>query len=210
MFNKPNYEKVKAEIPAQVKILAATKSKPPNDIKQAIEAGIKIIGENYVQEAEEKYRELKEFLKENNISFHLIGHLQSNKAKKAVEIFDCIETLDSIELAKKVNETSRQLNKNLNVFIEVNLGEEQKSGISIKDVEYLVDYITSCSNLKLLGLMTIPQVGKEQESYKMMKELKNKFNLNELSMGMSSDYKEAIANGSTLVRLGTILFGERN
>jgi len=209
MFNNEAYNQIKAEIPPNVKILAAAKTKPAEDIIEAINSGVKIIGENYVQEAEEKYERLKDLFKEKNVSFHLIGHLQSKKARKATEIFDCIQSVDSIKLAEKINNTCQELNKKINILIEVNFGEEQKSGVSLSELELLIIQIKSLQNLNLTGLMCIPPIGKEEKTYKEMKELGEKYKFKELSMGMSSDYKTAINYGSTIIRLGTILFGER-
>ena len=209
MFNKKAYKQIKEEIPKDVKILAATKTKSIEDIKQAIDSGINLIGENYVQEAEEKFKIIKDILKEKNIEFHLIGHLQSNKVKEAVKIFDCIESIDSIKLANKLNNTCEELNKKINIFIEVNFDEEQKSGIKINELDNLVIEIKKLNNLNLIGFMTIPPIGKERDSFKKLKLLKDQYNLKELSIGMSSDYKLAIENNSTLIRLGTLLFGER-
>jgi pyridoxal phosphate enzyme (YggS family) len=208
MFNKEAYERIAKEVSPNVKILAATKTKPTKDIQEAIKSGIKIIGENYVQEAEEKYKELKEFFKENNVSFHLIGHLQSNKAKIAAAIFDCVQTIDSLKLAKKLDSACKELDKTIDVFIEINF-EEQKSGIKIGNLDELISQLKNLQNLNLLGFMVIPPLGKEKECFSKLKELKEKYNLEELSIGMSSDYLSAIESGSTLIRLGTALFGER-
>lgn len=209
MFNKEAFEKIKSEIPNSVKILGVTKNKPIEDIGEAINSGIKIIGENYIQEAEEKYGRLNPLFKKENVSFHLIGHLQSNKVKTAVRIFDCIETIDSLKLAELINKFCRGLNKKIEVMIEINFDENQKSGIKIEELNFFVDKIRNFQNLNLIGLMCIPQIGKEKECFEKMKELKEEYNLKELSMGMSSDYKIAIENGATIIRLGTILFGER-
>lgn len=209
MFNQKAYEKIKAEIPSNIKILAATKTRVIEEIYQAINSGVKIIGENYVQEAEEKYEKLKDLFRERKISFHLIGHLQSKKAKRAVKIFDCIETVDSIKLAEKVNNICRELNKRIDVMIEINFNENQKSGIQIPEIGLFINKIKNLQNINLVGLMCIPPIGKEEECFKKMKELKDEYKLKELSIGMSSDYNLAINNGSTIIRLGTILFGER-
>ncbi len=209
MFNRDNYETIRKEIPLNVKILAATKMKNEDEIRFAITSGITIIGENYVEEAAEKYENLKDMFKRKNIKFHLIGHLQSNKAKIAAEIFDCIETIDSIKIASRLNQYCEELNKKLDVFIEINFGEEQKAGITVNELEGLVESIKNLKNLNLLGLMTIPPLGKEIECFKQIKSLNDKYNLKELSMGMSSDYKVATECGSTLIRLGTALFGKR-
>jgi len=209
MFNKIVYEKVKAEIPKEVKILAATKTKPAESIIEAVNSGIKIIGENYVQEAEEKYKKMSRLFKEKIISFHLIGHLQSKKVRKAVEIFDCIESIDSIKLAEKIDNYCQELNRKIDIMIEINFGEEQKSGVLVSELPELIEKIKTLSNINLIGLMCIPPIGKEEGSYKKMEELKEKYGLKELSMGMSSDYKTAINHGATIIRLGTILFGKR-
>jgi pyridoxal phosphate enzyme (YggS family) len=209
MFNKEAYERIKIEIPKEVKILAATKTKSAEDVIEAINSGIKIIGENYVQEAEERYGKLKELFKEKMISFHLIGHLQSKKARKATEIFDCIQSVDSIKLAEKINNASKELNKKIDIMIEINFEEIQKSGVLTSELNPLIEKVKNLQNLNLIGFMCIPKIGKEEETYQKMKELKEKYNLKELSIGMSSDYKTAINYGSTIIRLGTILFGER-
>lgn len=209
MFNQEAYEKIKTEIPLDVKILAATKTRIIEEIYQAINSGVRIIGENYVQEAEEKYEKLKDLFKERKISFHLIGHLQSKKAKRAVKIFDCIETVDSIKLAEKINNICHELNKRIDAMIEINFNENQKSGIQVSKICLLINKIKNLQNINLIGLMCIPPIGKEEGCFKKMKELKNEHKLKELSMGMSSDYKLAIDNGSTIIRLGTILFDKR-
>lgn len=209
MFNKEAYEEIKAELPNSVKILGVTKNKSIEDVIDAINSGIKIIGENYVKEAEEKYEKLKDLFKEKDISFHLIGHLQSNKVKTAVKIFDCIETLDSLKLAELINKICGKLNKKIDVMIEINFDENKKSGVNISELNSLINEIKNLENLNLIGLMCIPPIGKEKECSERMKDLKEKYQLKELSMGMSSDYKIAIENGATIIRLGTILFGER-
>lgn len=209
MFNKKEYERIKLEIPLYVKILAAVKTRSVDEIKEAINSGIKIIGENYVQEAEEKYENIKNLLREKDISFHLIGHLQSNKIKKAVKIFDCIETLDSEELAEKINNVCKKKGKKINVMIEINFDEPKKQGVQIPDLDSLIQKINSLSNLCLIGFMCIPPIGKKESCFAQMKELKEKYKIKELSMGMSSDYKTAIKYGTTIIRLGTILFGKR-
>ena len=209
MFNNEAYGRIKAEIPPNVKILAATKTKPVEDIIEAINSGINIIGENYVQEAEEKYEKLKILFKEKNISLHLIGHLQSKKARKAAEIFDCIESIDSVKLTEKIDNACKELNKKIDIMIEINFGETQKSGVLIPELDSLIEKIKIFQNINLIGLMCIPPIGKEEETFKKMKEFKEIYHLKELSIGMSSDYKTAIAHDSTIIRLGTILFGER-
>lgn len=209
MFNKKEYEKISSEIPKNIQILAATKTKTAEDITEAINSGIKIIGENYVQEAEEKHDKLKELFKEKGVSFHLIGHLQSNKIKDAVRIFNCIETIDSQENAEKIDKICSELNKKIDIMIEINFNEKQKSGIQISELDKLISRIKNLNNINLAGLMCIPRLEEKKECFEKMKELKELYNLKKLSMGMSSDYKLAIEYGSTLIRLGTVLFGER-
>ncbi len=163
-------------------------------------------GENKVQEAVEKWENLKN--ENNNLQLHLIGKLQTNKVKFAVKLFDYIHSLDSEKLAKKIASFE---NKNLKLFIQVNIGnEEQKSGISVNQ---LIDFYDFCKDLKLniVGLMCIPPIHDDSVKYfKKMLDLKQKHNFNELSMGMSSDYLDALQHGSTFLRIGSDIFGKRN
>lgn len=210
MFNKKELDNIRKELPEKAKIMGVTKTKPVGDIIKAVNSGIKIIGENYIQEAEPKYEKLRGLFKENKVSFHLIGHLQSNKAKKAVEIFNCIETIDSLKLAEKINNVCENLNKKIDIMIEINFNENLKSGIRISKINYLINMVKKLQNLNLIGFMCIPPINKEKECFGKMKELKEEYKVRELSMGMSSDYKIAIENGATIIRLGRILFGERD
>jgi len=209
MFDVLAYQKIESEIPKNVKILAATKMKSIKDIILAINYGIKLIGENYIQEAKEKYEKLNGILKDKDVSFHLIGHLQSNKLKTASEIFDCIETIDSEKIAEKINKICKKLNKKIEVMIEINFDEEQKSGIQLSKLDSLFQKIKTFDHLILVGFMAIPPIGKEEICFRKMHELKEKYKVKEISMGMSSDYKIAIKNGATIIRLGKILFGKR-
>ena len=163
-------------------------------------------GENKVQEAVEKWENLKN--KNDNLQLHLIGKLQTNKVKFAVKLFDYIHSLDSEKLARKIASFE---NKNLKLFIQVNIGnEEQKSGISVNQ---LIDFYNFCKDLKLniVGLMCIPPIHDDSVKYfKKMLDLKQKHNFNELSMGMSSDYLDALKHGSTFLRIGSDIFGKRN
>ena len=190
------------------KIIAVSKTFKMDHIKYLIEYGHKDYGENRVQEANEKWYEIK---KVKNINLHLIGGLQSNKVKVAVKLFDYIHSLDSIKLANKIALQEKELNKKIKLFIQVNIGDEkQKSGIQKKE---LFDFYNYCKNLDLniIGLMCIPPFDVSGEKYfKEMQELNNKLKLNELSMGMSSDYINAIRNGSTQIRIGSNIFGNRN
>ena len=166
-------------------------------------------GENKVQEAIEKWSEIK--TKKKDIQLHLIGKLQSNKAKFAVKIFDYIHSLDSEKLAKKISEEQRKQNKNIKLFIQVNIGnEDQKSGISINQLN---DFYQFCNqlNLNIIGLMCIPPFDQNPEGYfKEMQSLKERLNLKELSMGMSSDYLQAVDYSSTYLRIGSSIFGKRD
>lgn len=202
-----------SELPPGVTLVAATKSRTPEEILEALNAGIKIIGENYVQEAEGKFAMIG-----NKAKWHLIGHLQSNKAKKAVRVFDCIETVDSIDLAKAIDKECVKINKTMEIMIEVNSGREtQKAGCFPEDVAALAQAVQALKNIKLVGLMTMGSVegGEElrqqfQETKELFDEIKrDTINIPYLSMGMSASYRSAIEEGANMVRLGTILFGAR-
>ena len=190
------------------KIIAVSKTFSMDHIKHLIEYGHKDYGENKVQEANEKWLKIRS---NKDIKLHLIGRLQSNKVKIAVKLFDYIHSLDSIKLANRIALQEKELNKKVKIFIQVNLGnEDQKSGINKND---LISFHNYCKNLDLnvIGLMCIPPFNEPSLKYfKELKELNNKLNLNELSMGMSSDYLEAIENGSTQIRIGSSIFGQRS
>ena len=190
------------------KIIAVSKTFKIDHIKHLIEYGHRDYGENKVQEANEKWCEIK---KNKNISLHLIGGLQSNKVKIAVKLFDYIHSLDSIKLANKIAVQEKELNKKVKLFIQVNIGnEKQKYGVDKKE---LFEFYNYCKNIELniIGLMCIPPFDEPSEKYfREVQELNNKLKLNELSMGMSSDYIKAIKNGSTHIRIGSNIFGSRN
>ena len=212
-----NIQKIEKEIP-NINIAGVSKTKPVSDIKEAIESGIKIIGENKIQESEEKYRQLKDVFKKNNVKFHFIGHLQSNKAKQAVEMFDMIQTVDTLKIAKKINKYAKKIEKKQDILVEVNIGNEpQKYGIKPDKTKEFIEKIKDFENINIRGLMCIPPYDKNPVPYfKKMKQLfdeiksvqKNDFDT--LSMGMSSDYKLAVKHGSNMVRIGTKIFGKRN
>ena len=187
-------------------IIAVSKTFKLDHIIHLIQHGHTHYGENKVQEAVEKWENLKN--KNDNLQLHLIGKLQTNKVKFAVKLFDYIHSLDSEKLAKKIASFE---NKNLKLFIQVNIGnEEQKSGISVNQ---LIDFYDFCKDLKLniVGLMCIPPIHDDSVKYfKKMLDLKQKHNFNELSMGMSSDYLDALKHGSTFLRIGSDIFGKRN
>ena len=166
-------------------------------------------GENKVQEAIEKWSEIKK--KKSNIQLHLIGKLQTNKVKFAVKLFDYIHSVDNEKLAKKISSFQKIENKNLKIFIQVNIGEEnQKSGIHVSK---LAKFYTFCKdlNLNIVGLMCIPPVDGDADIYfKKMQELKKQFNFKDLSMGMSSDYLDALKYNASFLRIGSSIFGNRN
>ncbi len=174
-----------------------------------IDYGHSHFGENKVQEAIEKWTDIKS--NRDNLNLHLIGRLQSNKVKYAIKIFDYIHSLDSEKLAKKISEEQSKQNKNIKLFIQVNIGnEDQKSGISINQLN---DFYQFCNqlNLNIIGLMCIPPFDQNPDSYfKEMQSLKEKLNLKELSMGMSSDYLQAVDYSSTYLRIGSSIFGKRD
>ena len=192
-----------------VKVIAVSKTFPIEAIMPLIEYGHLEYGENKVQEAITKWTEVK--LAKPNIKLHLIGKLQTNKVKLALKLFDFIHSVDTKKLAKKIADEELKQNKKIKIFLQVNIGnEEQKSGIN-KD--YLNDFYSYCKNLNLdiVGLMCIPPAEDNPEIFfKQMAQLTKKFNLKELSMGMSADYMEAAKNFSTYLRIGSNIFGKRS
>ena len=192
------------------KIIAVSKTFSENKIYPLIEYGHNDFGENKVQEAMDKWVEIKKKIKDLNL--HMIGKLQTNKVKQAVKIFDYIHSVDSIKLAKKISDEQKKIEKNIKIFIQINIGEEnQKSGVNISDFEKLYDYCKNELKLDVIGLMCIPPNNDNPEKYfSQMFEIKKKFNLKDLSMGMSSDYLLAMKYGSTYVRIGSRIFGARN
>ena len=201
-----------------MELVAATKTREISTIEECYQLGIKTIGENRVQEAEEKFSYFPGFEK---IKKRFIGHLQTNKVNKCLNLFDTIDSVDSFKLATKINNSSKKINKKTECLIEINTsGESQKNGFSPK----ITDELISCfrlTDLNIVGLMTIgPNTNNENKlrsSFILLKELKHQINkelgstvLTELSMGMTNDYEIAIQEGSTMVRGGTALFGARN
>lgn len=204
--------------PDEIKLVAVSKTVPPELIREAIDCGQMLFGENYLQEASNKIP-----LFSHATKWHFIGHLQSNKARQAVELFQVIETVDRWKIAKLLDDNARHLGKTISILIQVNLGRErQKSGVSPENVEQLLRQISQSTNLRILGLMTMPPFFSQPEQsrpyFRDLKELSvhlaamNLFvdNTNvALSMGMSNDYPIAIEEGATIVRVGTALFGSR-
>ena len=191
------------------KIIAVSKTFGMEKISPLIKHGHIDFGENKVQEAIEKWSDVK--LTNNDIRLHLIGGLQTNKVKLAVKLFDYIHSVDSEKLAKKISDEQQKQNKKVKVFIQVNIGnEEQKSGINKSSLNQLYSYCKAI-DLNVVGLMCIPPLEKSSNIFfKEMCTLNENLNLNELSMGMSSDYLEAIKNSATYLRIGSNIFGERS
>ena len=190
------------------KILAVSKTFEINKILPLIEYGHLDYGENKVQEALEKWSDIK--LTKKDLKLHLIGKLQTNKVKQAIKIFDYIHSVDSEKLAKKIADEETKQGKKIKIFIQVNIGdEEQKSGVNKSSVHQLYSYCKAI-DLNVIGLMCIPPLAKSSDIYfKEMSILNKNLNLNELSMGMSSDYLDAIKNSATYVRIGSSIFGSR-
>ena len=197
------------ELDKSVNIIAVSKTFALDHVQPLIDHGHIHFGENKVQEATSKWTEKK---KENqNLKLHMIGKLQTNKAKDAVKLFDYIHSLDSQKLADSLAKYETNLNKNLKYFIQVNIGNEiQKSGIPIGELDPFYNYCKNEINLNILGLMVIPPNDNNPEKYfKTMNEMNKSLGLQDLSMGMSADYMKAIDHGSTFVRVGSSIFGER-
>ena len=209
------FEKIKFKIDSLkpdklVNIIAVTKTFDFDYIKPLIDYGHLHFGENKVQEASAKWTEFK---KNNSyLKLHMIGKLQSNKAKDAVKLFDYIHSLDNQKLADALAKYQINLNKKLEYFIQVNIGNEiQKSGIPIHQLDEFYNYCVNEINLKIIGLMIIPPVDQNAEKYfKLLNELNKSLSLENMSMGMSADYVEAIKNGSTFIRIGSSIFGSRS
>ena len=210
-----NLEDINRELKLKIKenslpiIIAVSKTFPDSEIVPLIQYGHNHFGENKVQEALNKWTNLK--AKYPNVKLHLIGKLQTNKVKFAINLFDFIHSVDNEKLAKKISEEQKKQNKKVKLFIQVNIGDEdQKSGVSKKDLKNLYDY---CKNLELevMGLMCIPPLEKDANLYfKEMKTMNDELKLKDLSMGMTSDYIDAAKNSATYLRIGSKIFGLRN
>jgi hypothetical protein len=204
---------------ADIKLVAVTKTHPASVLTEAIAAGVAVLGENKVQEAESKIVEIGRTAAE----WHLIGHLQSNKARKAVQLFDVIHSVDSVELAERLERICVEEERSeLSILVQVDLaGEATKSGIAEADLPRLAGYLKSCERLKFDGLMILPPLGESPEAtrayFKLLRDLRDEYasqhlfanEQGELSMGMSHDFEVAIEEGATIVRVGTAIFGER-
>ena len=203
--------------PGSVKLVGVTKTVDLDRIKEAVSAGLQILGENYVQEARDKIRELKD-----RVSWHFVGRLQTNKAKYAVKLFDVIQTVDSLKLAQELNRRAQPLGRTIPIIIQVNLASEvSKGGVEPSECLSLIRHVSVLENLQIRGLMTMPpffdQPERARPYFAQLRELSQKIaeaqvagvEMNELSMGMSGDFEAAIEEGATLIRVGTAIFGER-
>jgi pyridoxal phosphate enzyme (YggS family) len=212
-----NVKQLLAELPEGVTLVTAAKSRLPAEILEAISAGVRIIGENYLQEAEHAYETVG-----SRVQWHFIGHLQKNKVSKAVRLFDMIETVDSITLAQEIDRRCARIDRVMPVLVEVNSGREpQKSGVFPEAVEPLVREISVLPNIRVEGLMTMgPDTGDPEDSRPYFVETRRLFNylkelnlpgvyMKYLSMGMTNSYRVAIEEGANIVRIGTRIFGER-
>jgi pyridoxal phosphate enzyme (YggS family) len=212
-----NVKKILQELPPGVELMAAAKARTPEEIMQAAQAGVKIIGENYIQEALAAFNVVG-----HRVKWHFIGHLQRNKVKKAVEIFDMIETVDSPELSKEIDKRCSQRKRIMPVLIEINSGrEKQKFGIFPEDAEDFIKEISGLKNIKIEGFMTMgPMFGDPEDARPYFVETKKLFDriktlnlpgleMKYLSMGMTNSYQVAIEEGANIVRIGTKIFGPR-
>ena len=223
-----NIEHIKARIreaalesgrkPSGVRLVAAAKTMSVGIVREAIENGVEIIGENYIQEARQKHDALRDM----PVSWHFIGHLQSNKAKYAARIFNLIHSVDSVKLAKELDKHAKKLGKRQKILLQTNIaGEASKSGISPKNLPAVVKEISRLKNISVKGLMTMPPFfdnpDKARPFFSALSNLGNQIaakkmpgvSMEELSMGMTGDFEAAIQEGSTLVRIGTAIFGAR-
>ena len=214
---RENVKRILDGLPEGVELIGAAKTRNLEEIQEAVDAGIRNIGENYVQEAERAYQKIGQAVK-----WHMIGHLQSNKAKKAVRIFDMIETVDSVKLAEAIDRACGDIGKVMPVLMEINSGEEsQKAGVMPEDAVSLIREMTIFRNIRIMGLMTMGPFSGEPEDARpyfrrtreVFDEIKNTnlsgVEMKHLSMGMSNSYKVAIEEGANMVRIGTKIFGER-
>jgi PLP dependent protein len=214
---RENVKKILDGLPEGVELIGVAKTRSLEEIQEAVDAGIRNIGENYVQEAERAYQKIGSAVK-----WHMIGHLQSNKAKKAVRIFDMIETVDSVKLAGAIDRACGGIGKVMPVLIEINSGEEsQKAGVMPEDAASLIREMAVFRNIRIMGLMTMgPFSGEPEDARPYFRRTREVFDevrntnlsgveMKHLSMGMSNSYKVAIEEGANMVRIGTKIFGER-
>ena len=192
----------------KVTLIAVSKTKPASDLQQAIDAGQKHFGENYLQEALEKI----ETLKGQDLVWHFIGPIQSNKTKPITQNFDWVHSVDRLKIAQRLNDQRPQGLEKLNVLLQVNIDNEAtKSGVLVDEIDELIPHFENFQNISLRGFMCIPNPNKSEQSFKKLAKILEKYpNLDTLSMGMSSDLDLAIKNGATFVRIGTDIFGKRS
>ena len=206
-----------ARDPGSIQLMAVSKTIPPERIREAVEAGITLLGENYVQEAREKIPVIG-----HNVSWHMIGHLQTNKVKYVINLFDWIHSVDRLELARELDKRAGENNRKLNALIEVNVsGEESKNGVEASHALELVRQVSVLPNLNVRGLMTMPPYSDNPETsrpyFKALRSLRDEISIaaisgirmDELSMGMTDDFEVAIEEGATIIRVGRAIFGER-
>lgn len=214
---KDNVKALFEELPKGVELVAATKTRTPDEVKEAVSAGVKMLGENYVQEAEKNFKVVG-----RSVEWHFIGHLQRNKTRKATQLFDMIETVDSVEIAREIDKRCAELGKVMPVLIEVNSAREpQKAGVMPEVAEKLIRDIAPLKKIKVMGLMTMgPELHDAEEIrpyYRGTKKLFDRIKslnipgaeMKYLSMGMTNSYKVAIEEGANIVRIGSKIFGER-
>jgi len=200
----------KKQLKTEPKIIVVSKTFSLDKIIPILESGHIHYGENKIQEAEQKWSNVKKNYK--NLQLHMVGKLQSNKAKKAVALFDYIHSLDNDRLAMKLSYYEKELNKKIKLFIQVNLAsEQQKAGINLNNLNNFYRYCIEELSLNIIGLMCLPPIDSNPlEYFKILKVNAEKLNLKDLSMGMSSDYEQAVLSGSSYLRLGTIILGKRS
>ena len=214
---KDNMQRLLRELPRAVILVGAAKTKTPQEMLQAIEGGLEILGHNYVQEAERAFEVIG-----SRAKWHMIGHLQSNKVKKAVKIFDMVETVDSLRLAKAIDKACERLEKVMPILIEVNSGEEaQKAGVLPSECASLIEALSKLEHIQVKGLMTMGPFSGDpgdarpyfQKTRQLFEEIKGmalpRVEMRYLSMGMSNSYKVALEEGANMVRIGTKIFGGR-
>ena len=207
--NKVNEIIIKKQLKISPKIIVVSKTFPIDDIKPLLVSGHMHYGENKIQEAEKKWLGIKNDYK--NLKLHMVGRLQSNKAKQAVKLFDYIHSLDSEKLAIKISKFQKELNKDVKIFIQVNLAnEDQKSGIDLNNLEKFYNYCTKELSLNVIGLMCLPPIDSDSlDFFSQLKINADRLKIHELSMGMSSDYESAVNSGSTFLRIGSSIMGKR-
>lgn len=214
---RENVRRILEELPEGVELVGAAKTRTVEEVLEAVEAGLRIVGENYLQEAESMFQAVG-----GRVKWHMIGHLQRNKVKKAVGIFDMLETVDSMRLAREVDKQCAKANKEMPVLVEINSGEEdQKAGVMPDEAAELVQDMSGLLHLKVMGLMTMgPFTGDPEDARPCFRRTRELFDrlrdlafpgveMQVLSMGMSNSFRVAVEEGANLVRIGTLIFGER-